>query len=145
MSETDIEEDDVPSAKISIRSEEDFDTQLRRLAQVSKEVARAEDAIKDLKKQKESLSYWLAQYMLSTGCKSKCLDDIFFKQTQRVYSRVTDKEKLLEWIESNNAYNLLMSVHTKKLTGYCNSLLEQGEDVPPGVDPSFIKYGVSVK
>jgi hypothetical protein len=62
-----------------------------------------------------------------------------------VYSKVEDKAALRQWIEENNAVDLLMSVHSSKLTGFCSEIAETGGDFPAGVNPNFIKYSVSVK
>jgi hypothetical protein len=126
-------------------TEADFDRNLRRLAVLGSQVDEAESELKDLKAQFEELSWGLANYMLTTGCTKKVLDGIMFTQRQRVFSKVEDKEALRKWIEDNQAVDLLMTVHPSKLTGYCNECLDNGTEIPTGVNPNFIKYYVSVK
>lgn len=130
---------------LPISNEEDFDERLRTLARLSKEVAEQEAFLKDIKTQYEELSYNLAMYMLNSGCSSKILDGIKFTQKQRVFSKVEDKELLRQWITEHDAVDLVMAVHPSKLTAYCNEQLEQGGEVPTGVNPLFIKYSVQVK
>ena len=126
-------------------SEANFDARLRDLARLAAEIDSLEDEAKRLKGEKDSLEFSLAQYMLTTGCTRKTLDGITYTQKQRVFSKVEDKEGLRKWIEDNQAVDLLMTVHPSKLTGYCNECLENGTDIPKGVNPNFIKYYVSVK
>jgi len=139
------EEQSGEPTSIPIRSESDFDDRLRTLAQLTKEVERYTGIVKELTAEREQLSYSLAMYMLNSGCQSKILDGIKFTQKQRVFTKVTDKELLHQWIVENDAANLLMAVNSSKLTAYCNEQLEQNGEIPPGVDPGFIKYSVSVK
>lgn len=122
-----------------------FDDRLRELARLSELIDQKESELKGLSSTHESLSYTLAQYMLRTECKKKEVSGILFTQKQRVYSKVEDKEALRQWIEQNNAVDLLMSVHPSKLTGYVNECVEAGNEIPAGVNPNFIKYSVSVK
>lgn len=122
-----------------------FDDRLRELARLDDIIKEKEAELKGLKATCESLSYTLAAYMLRTECKSKELSGIKFTQKQRVYSQVEDKAALRQWIEENNAVDLLMTVHPSKLTGYCNECLESGNETPAGVNPSFIKYSVGIK
>lgn len=126
-------------------NEETFDERLRELARLTQEADELAAKLKEVKAKEEALSYNLAQYMLKTGCASKVLDGISFKQKQRIFSKVEDKEALRQWINDNNAVDLLMTVHPSKLTAYCNEQLEQGGDTPTGVNPNFIKYYVAVK
>lgn len=128
-----------------IVNEEDFDSRLRKLAALTKEAMEQEVELKVTKSQVEALSISLAQYMLTSGCLSKVLDGITFKQKQRVFSKVEDKEALRQWITENAAVDLLMTVHPSKLTAYCNECLEAGGTTPKGVNPNFIKYYVQVK
>lgn len=128
-----------------IKNEEDFDTQLRELAKLDKEVTEQSERLKVQKAKQEALSYSLAQYMLNSGCQSKILDGVKFTQKQKVYSKVEDKESLRQWILDNDAVDLLMTVHPSKLTAYCNERLEQGGETPIGVNPNYIKYFVHVK
>lgn len=128
-----------------IQSEDDFDARLRKLALLT---AVCEDVSETLKKadvERDALSYQLAQYMIASGCLSKVLDGITFKQKQKIFSKVEDKEALREWITENDAVDLLMAVHPSKLTAYCNERLEAGDVTPTGVNPNFIKYFVDVK
>jgi len=126
-------------------SEDNFDKSLRRLAELDAMFEEAEAELKELKGQFEELSWSVANYMLSTGCSKKTLDGVTFTQKQRVFSKVEDKEKLRQWIEENGAVDLLMRVHPSALTGYCNECLENGVEIPEGVNPNYIKYYVSVK
>lgn len=128
-----------------IKSEDDFDTRLRALATLDREVEEKKTGLKELEARKEALSYSLAQYMLSAHCKSKVLDNVLFTQKQKIFSKVEDKEALRTWIQENDAIDLLMAVHPSKLTSYCNEQLELGGTTPAGVNPNFIKYFVHVK
>jgi hypothetical protein len=140
-----MDEEEVALDMPPIGNEEDFDTRLRRLSHLKGVVEDAEETLKALKAEYDGLSYALAQYMMASGCLSKVLDGISYKQTQRVFSKVEDKEALRNWISKNDAVDLLMAVHPSKLTAYCNEQLEAGGSTPDGVNPSFIKYSVKVK
>jgi len=124
---------------------QNFDDKLRELAALSSEADSLSAELKVIESSKEALSYALAQYMLNGSVKSIVLDGIKFTQKQRVFSKVEDKEGLRQWIDENNAVDLVMAVHPSKLTAYCNEQLEQGGDIPTGVNPNFIKYYVHVK
>lgn len=128
-----------------ISGEADFDARLRLLAKSTAQIEEAEKALKEVKARNEALNYSIAMYMLNSGCLSKVLDGIAFKQKQRVFSKVEDKEALRKWITENDGVDLLMAVHPSKLTAYCNERLEAGAETPTGVNPSFIKYFVDVK
>jgi hypothetical protein len=130
---------------LPIDGEHSFDTRLREFAAITKEVEEVEQILKEKKAYQDALSQSLAQYMLASGCLSKVLDGKMFKQKQKVYSKVEDKEALREWIQQNDAVDLLMAVHPSKLTAYCNEQLEAGNTTPTGVNPNYIKYFVSVK
>ena len=125
--------------------ETDFDMKLRALALLVKQVEAVKENLKELERQKDDLSWRLAQFMLQTGCTRKTLDGVTFTQTQRVFSKVVNKELLRQWITDHDAVDLLMAVHPSKITGYVNECLENNTEIPAGVDPSFIKYGVKVK
>lgn len=140
-----FEEDGYTPPEPPILSELDFDARLRKLSAIVKEVAAIEAELKVSKAYAEALSTSLAQYMLTSGCLSKVLDGVLFKQKQKVYSKVEDKEALRRWITDNAATDLLMAVHPSKLTAYCNECLEAGGTTPDGVNPNFIKYYVQVK
>lgn len=128
-----------------IQNETDFDVRLRALAASDKAIEEAEKLLKEIKARHEALNYSIAMYMLNSGCLSKVLDGITFKQKQRVFSKVEDREALRQWIAENDAVDLLMTVHPSKLTAYCNEQLEAGNNTPTGVNPNFIKYFVDVK
>ena len=122
-----------------------FDDRLRELARLDQIVDEKKAELKGLESTHESLSYTLAQYMLRTECKKKEISGILFTQKQRVFAKVEDKVALREWIVQHDAVDLLMAVHPSKLTGFCNETMEAGGELPDGVNPSFIKYSVSVK
>lgn len=128
-----------------IVNEFEFDIRLRKLAALIKDNEDMEAILKVHKAEADALSASLAQYMINSGCLSKVLDGITFKQKQRVFSKVEDKEALRQWITDNAAVDLLMAVHPSKLTAYCNECLEAGGTTPAGVNPNFIKYFVHVK
>lgn len=141
-----MDEDEVIEVAIpAITGEDDFDRQLRKLAALEQDVDALSADLKEVKARKDALSEHLANYMLASGCASKCLDGIMFKKKQRVFSKVEDKEALRQWIVDNAAVDLLMTVHPSKLTAYCNEQLEAGGSTPTGVNPNFIKYFVAVK
>jgi hypothetical protein len=122
-----------------------FDQSLRRLADLDRSLEEAKARVSELTAEFDNLSWQLSQYMMSTGCKSKTLDGIRFTQTERIYSKVEDKDALRTWIMNNDAYDLLMAVHASKLTAYVNECKENGQEIPPGVNPNFIKYSVKIK
>lgn len=142
----DMEEEVIAGpAQPPIVNEFDFDIRLRKLAALVREAADMKAILKVTETEADSLSHSLAQYMITSGCLSKVLDGITFKQKQRVFSKVEDKEALRQWITDNAAVDLLMTVHPSKLTAYCNEQLEAGGSTPAGVNPNFIKYFVQVK
>ena len=142
MNEDEVEEIPRPAP---ITNEQEFHARLRRYADLAQEVEGKEAELKDLKASAEALSYSLAQYMMAASITSIVIDGKLFKQKQRVFSKVEDKEALRQWIRDNDAVDLLMSVHSSKLTAYCNEQLEAGGTTPAGVNPNFIKYSVSIK
>ena len=125
--------------------EESFDASLRRLASLTQMVEETKAELKDLNGQLEGLSWSLANYMLQTGCEGKILDGIKFTQKQKAYPKVDDKEALRNWIEQNGAVDLLMRVHPSCLKGYVKECLENGVEIPEGVNPGYIQYDVHVK
>lgn len=141
MYEDEIDE----QTNVPVVDEAGFDRSLRRLAELDTRADELEESLKRVKSEREALSYSLSQFMLASGCSRKTLDGITFTQKQKVYAKVEDKAQLQEWIEANNAELLVMAVHAAKLNAYCNEQLEQGGDIPAGVNPSFIKYSVSIK
>lgn len=122
-----------------------FDVDLRRLADLADQIDDLDAKKKLLGESFEKLSYQLAMYMEGTGCRSKKLDNVNFIKSQRVFSKVEDKEALMNWVKKNAAWDLIMAVNTSKLTGFCNECLENKQEVPPGVSPNFIKHYVQIR
>ena len=140
-----MDEEEQGEARPPKIDEATFDSRLRALSSLSTQIEETKEELKDLQSQLDDLSWGLANYMLTTGCSKKVLDGVTYTQKQRVFSKVEDKEALRQWIEEHQATDLLMTVHPSKLTGYCNECLENGTEVPNGVNPNYIKYFVSVK
>ena len=142
------EEEDEESARTPpplSGGESAFDAKLRQLAELDRQLEEHKAELKQLTQQFDDLSWQLSQYMIQTHCKSKILDGISFTQKEKVYSKVEDKDALRTWIIDNDAMDLLMAVHSSKLTAFVNECKENGQDIPPGVNPNFIKYFVKVK
>ena len=125
--------------------ESEFDMDLRRLADLSDLIDELDAKRKAANADYDDLEYKLAQYMEQTGCDSKKLDGITFSKTQRAFAKVEDKVMLMDWIQQNNAYDLLMAIHASKVTGYTNECIANGVDTPPGVNPGYIKHGISIR
>lgn len=82
----------------------------------------------------------------SRQIKSMKLDGIgnFFMRTSS-YPKVTDPQVLRVWMEAQGIpWEVVTAFNSKKLQGFYNERLEQGIELPPGVE-NFLKTSVVMK
>lgn len=125
--------------------ENTFDNDLRRLSDLAVRIDALDADRKQLSDEYEELSWKLAQYMEQTGTNSKKLDGINFIKAQRAFAKIEDKVVLMDWIQANAAYDLLMAVNASKVNGYCKECIANGTEIPPGVNPNYIKHYVQIR
>ena len=124
---------------------DNFSEKLKELQALDEKKDALSAELKSIARDIEYLSYKLAEYMNNTGITKITVDNRTFTYKEKIYTKIVDQPALFAWLEENKAHNLLMAINAQKLNGYCRERLESQEDLPPGVDPTFIKRSINIK
>ena len=100
-----------------------------------------EEKLSDVNQELEALSQLLIDKMEDEDMHSfKAEDGTTIFQKTAVYPKVVDKEVAFAWIKKNKQEHLL-SIQHMSLKAFCKDLLEQGNELPGGVE-CFLKTTV---
>jgi len=100
-----------------------------------------EDDLSAINQNLEAINQLLVDKMDAEDMHSfKAEDGTTIYQKVSVYPKVVDKEVAFAWIKKNKK-EFLLSIQHMSLKSFCTELLEQGDDLPGGVE-CFIKTTV---
>jgi len=124
--------------------ETDLDAKLSKLMGLSDQIDEAEAHVKRLNDEYDKLNYEITEYFQNTDMQSKKIYGKNFYLSSRTFCKIEDPVAFDTWVETNDAYKLVMARNAKKLDAYVEECASSGQPIPDGVVPGFIKYQVKI-
>lgn len=120
---------------------EAFDDEIRAYVLARMKCESAEAIAKAAKEELKKQEIDLVDFLEAAGVKTANHDLGRFTRTNRTIASVKDKEALSLWIEEAGLRNTLLDtrVKQKELNEVVKERLEEGDDVPDGVEPLTIR------
>jgi hypothetical protein len=128
-----------------IDGEVDLNAKLKGLLDIDAHMDELKEELKRLNEKYDELNWELTQYFQVTGTEGKKIYDKNFVLTSRTFVKLEDQAAFEEWVEKNNAYKLVFARNNAKIQSYCDECLQNGEEIPNGVTPGFIKHYIQIR
>lgn len=118
---------------------------LERLAVLKAQKEELDAQLKEIKRQMAELNKSITSDFIDDNCQNMTLPGLgqFYLFTQEIPS-IKDEVLCKDWVEKKGDLDLVTAFHAGKFRAYYRSLVESGEEVPPGTDV-FVKQEVRIK
>lgn len=125
--------------------EQELDDKLAKLKDLDDALELAKAEVKRLNEEYEQLNWEITQHFELTGTAGKKVHGKNFIMAQRTFSKIEDAAAFEAWVENNDAFKLLYARNANKLNAYCEEALKNGENIPDGVTPGFVKKYIQIR
>ena len=99
-------------------------------------VEAAEEALSVAKKNRDRTESKLCEQMTTEGISSFRTAMGGFRNQVMCYPNVKDREKLQAYVKKKKLdWLFTVSIHGTKLRSYVTELMQEGREIPPGIDP----------